>query len=175
MMNPFDMLIAAIVAFCVIRGVFRGLINELSSIIGVMAGFYAAYTYYVPLAKLFLRWMDDPAYANIISFLIIFSLIYFIVSIAGVVIKYALNIAFMGWFDRICGACFGLIKGVLIASVLFLIFTAFLPKGAPVVKNSVFAPHLAMLSGKLAKVVNQEMKKDFGIKIDELQKYWRSR
>lgn len=168
------MLIIAILAFCVIRGVFRGLVNELSSIVGVLAGFYAAYTYYGHISKLLLRWMADPAYANIISFLIIFCLVFLIVGITGVVIKYALNIAFMGWFDRVCGACFGLIKGILIVSVLFLIFTAFLPKGAPMVKNSIFAPHLALLSEKLAKVVNQEMKQDFGVKIEDLKKHWRS-
>jgi membrane protein required for colicin V production len=174
-MNPFDMLIVAIVAFCVIRGVFRGLINELSSIIGVLAGFYAAYSYYASLARFFMRWVGDAAYANIIGFLIIFSIIYFIVSIAGVVIKYALNIAFMGWIDRICGACFGLIKGVMIVSVLFLIFTAFLPSGAPMVRNSVFAPHLTTISEKLAKVVKQDLQRDFGIKIGELKKYWRTK
>ena len=174
-MNPFDMLIVAILAFCVIRGVFRGLVNELSSIVGVLAGFYAAYTYYLHISKLIMRWMDDAAYANIVSFLLIFCLVFIIVGITGVVIKYALNIAFMGWFDRVCGACFGLIKGILIASVLFFIFAAFLPKGAPIVKNSVLAPHLAFLSGKFAKVVNKEMRQDFGIKVDDLKKYWRSK
>lgn len=167
------MLIVAILAFCVIRGVFRGLVNELSSIVGVLAGFYAAYSYYVPMSKILLRWMADTAYANILSFLIIFCIVFLIVGVTGVVIKYALNIAFMGWFDRVCGACFGLVKGILIVAVLFLIFTTFLPKGAPMVKNSIFAPHLAVLSEKLAKVVNQEMKQEFGIKIKDLKKYWR--
>ena len=45
-MNPFDMVIVVILSFCLIRGFFRGLIKELASIVGVLGGFYAAYTYY---------------------------------------------------------------------------------------------------------------------------------
>ena len=172
-MNPFDMLAIVILAFCVIRGIFRGLVKELSSIIGVLAGFYAAYTYYMGIARLLSHWMSDTAYINIISFLIIFCFIFFVISIIGVIIKYILNIAFMGWFDRICGAVFGLIKGVLIVSVLFIIFTAFLPQGAPFVKDSVLAPDIALVSEKMAKVVSQDMKQQFSTKIEELKKAWK--
>jgi len=171
-MNPFDMLIIVVLAFCVIRGVFRGLIKELSSIIGVLAGFYAAYSYYASIAALLSRWMTNPAYVNIIGFLILFCVVFFTVSVIGVVIKYLLNIAFMGWFDRVCGAGFGLIKGVLIVAVLFILFTAFLPKGAAFVKDSVLAPHVAVIAEKMAKIVSKDMKKQFNSKIQELRRSW---
>ena len=171
-MNPFDMLIIVVLAFSVIRGVFRGLIKELSSIVGVMAGFYAAYSYYPSIAGLLAHWMTDSAYVNIIGFLILFCVVFFIVSVIGVVIKYLLNVAFMGWFDRMCGAGFGLIKGILIVAVLFILFTAFLPKGAAFVKDSVLAPHVAVLAEKMAKVVSKDMKQQFNSKIRELQRSW---
>jgi membrane protein required for colicin V production len=171
-MNPFDMLIIVVLAFCVIRGVFRGLIKELSSIVGVMAGFYAAYSYYPSIAGLLTHWMTGSAYVNIVGFLIIFCLVFFTVSVFGVVIKYLLNIAFMGWFDRMCGAAFGLIKGILIVAVLFILFTAFLPKGAAFVKDSVLAPHVAVLAENMAKVVSKDMKRQFNSKIRELRRSW---
>ena len=94
------MLIIAILAFCVIRGVFRGLIKEMSSIIGVLAGFYAAYSYYTVIANLLSRWISSAAYLNILSFLILFCGVFFIISILGVIIKYVLDIAFMGCVDN---------------------------------------------------------------------------
>ena len=172
-MNPFDMLAIVILAFCVIRGVFRGLIKEMSSVVGVLAGFYAAYTYYLSVSKFLSRWMTNEAYVNILSFLIIFCCIFFIISMIGVVIKYVLNIAFMGWFDRICGIGFGLLKGVLIVSVLLIIFTAFLPKGTPFIKESVLAPHISIISEKMAKVVSKDMKREFYNKIKEMRKSWK--
>ena len=172
-MNSFDIVIIVIFGFCMIRGFFRGLIKELFSIIGVLGGFYAAYTYYMQVAIPLSGWIQNDSYRNILSFLIIFCAVFLIISILGVIIKYILNITFLGWADRICGAGFGLIKGVLIVSVLLIAFTTFLPKGAPVIKNSLLAPHVRMVSEKMVKVVPAEMKHSFLAKMEELKKAWK--
>ncbi|MHC4244849.1 MAG: CvpA family protein, partial [Planctomycetota bacterium] len=138
-MNPFDILILVILGYCAVRGLFRGLVKEVSSIIGVLGGFYAAYSYYALLANLLTRLISDTAYRNILSFLIIFCCVLIIINVLGIIIRYLLNIAFLGWVDRIFGLAFGMTKGILIVSVLFIILTAFLPKGAPIIKNSLLA------------------------------------
>ncbi|MDL1982759.1 MAG: CvpA family protein [Deltaproteobacteria bacterium] len=172
-MNQFDILIVIIFGFCLIRGFFRGFIKEISSIIGVLGGFYAAYTYYMEFATLLSGWISDKSYLYVVSFLIIFCGVFFIISIVGVVIKYILNIAFLGWIDRICGAGFGIIKATLIASVLLIALTAFLPKGAPIVKDSMLSPHVSFISEKMAKVIPKDMKHQFVSKIEELKKDWK--
>jgi membrane protein required for colicin V production len=96
-----------------------------------------------------------------------------VVSILGVIIKYLLNIAFLGWVDRIGGVGFGLVKGILIVSILFITLTAFLPKGSAFLKNSMLAPHVSWVSEKMAKVVSKEMKQDFVAKLGELKKAWK--
>ncbi|MBW2430962.1 MAG: CvpA family protein [Deltaproteobacteria bacterium] len=172
-MNPFDILIIVILGYSLIRGLFRGLVKEVSSIIGVFGGFYAAYTYYKTLAKLFSGLINDVSYLNILSFLIIFCGVLIVVSVLGVIIKYLLNIAFLGWVDRIGGLIFGITKAILIVSVLFISLTAFLPKGSAFIKNSVLAPHVSWVSENMAKVVSQEMKIDFMTKLGELKKAWK--
>jgi membrane protein required for colicin V production len=148
-------------------------VKEVSSIIGVFGGFYAAYTYYKILAKLLSGLINDVSYLNILSFLIIFCGVLMVVSVLGVIIKYLLNIAFLGWVDRIGGLIFGITKGILIVSVLFISLTAFLPKGSAFIKNSVLAPHVSWVSENMAKVVSQEMKIDFMTKLGELKKAWK--
>jgi membrane protein required for colicin V production len=172
-MNPFDILIIVILGYSLVRGLFRGLVKEVSSIIGVFGGFYAAYTYYKILAKLFSGLINDVSYLNILSFLIIFCGVLIVVSVLGVIIKYLLNIAFLGWVDRIGGLIFGITKGILIVSVLFISLTAFLPKGSAFIKNSELAPHVSWVSENMAKVVSQEMKIDFMTKLGELKKTWK--
>jgi membrane protein required for colicin V production len=172
-MNPFDIIIVVILGYSLVRGIFRGLVKEVSSIIGVLGGFYAAFTYYTILAKLLSGLIKEPAYLNILSFLIIFCSVLIVVSILGVIIKYLLNIAFLGWVDRIGGVGFGLVKGILIASILFITLTAFLPKGSAFLKNSMLAPHVSWVSEKMAKVVSKEMKQDFVAKLGELKKAWK--
>ena len=136
-MNPFDVFTIIVISYSIVRGLFRGLVKEVSSIIGVLGGFYAAYSYYPMVARLLTGIIKDQSYLNILSFLIIFCGILIIISILGVVIKYLLNVAFLGWIDRICGVGFGLVKGVLIVTVIFIILTTFLSKGTPLIKNSI--------------------------------------
>ncbi|MBW2569400.1 MAG: CvpA family protein [Deltaproteobacteria bacterium] len=171
-MNTFDIVIIIILGFCLIRGVFRGLIKEISSIIGVLGGFYAAYTYYTVIAKALSGWISNDSYCNILSFMVVFCSVFLIISILGIIIKYILNIAFLGLVDRICGAGFGAIKGILIVSVLLITLTSFLPKGTPVIKESLLAPHVTSISENMAKIIPKEMKQKFATKIKELKKAW---
>jgi membrane protein required for colicin V production len=173
--NPLDIFIIVVLAFCLIRGIFRGLIKEVSAIIGVFAGFYMAFTYYPVLSKLLARWISETAYQNIFSFLVIFSLVFILVSVLGIIIKYVLKIAFLGWMDRICGAGFGFVKGILIVSVVLISLTAFLKKGTPVIRDSLLAPHVTLVSENMVKIVPKDMKQAFTNKLEELKKAWNGR
>ncbi|MGD9309201.1 MAG: CvpA family protein [Desulfosarcina sp.] len=171
-MNPFDILMIIILAYGLIRGIFRGLVRELASIIGVLGGFYAAYSYYPYVSRLITAWITNPAYLNILSYLIIFSLVVVIVGILAVVIKYLLNIAYLGWVDRVSGALFGVFKSVLVICVVFIVLTAFLPKGSPLIKDAALSPHVAKLSEVMAKVLSKDMKDNFTLKVKDLKKSW---
>jgi len=174
-MNPFDILIVTILTYGLIRGVFRGLVREVSSIVGVLSGFYAAYTYYPPVARLLSPWISNSAYLNIISYMAIFTTVLVIVGIIAVIIKYLLNIAYLGWVDRVCGALFGALKGGLVSCVLFIVLTAFLPKGASLIKNATLAPYVSRGSEVMATVLSKDMKEKFIVKIKDLQKFWQTR
>lgn len=172
-MNTLDIIIIVILSFCLIRGIFRGFAKELSSIIGVFGGLYAACAYYPSVSNMLSGFISDFSYCKILSFLIIFCSVFFVISILGVLIKYILKIAFMGWFDRLCGAGFGIVKGLLIVSVLLLAFTSFLPRGAPVIKESQLSPHVSHISEAMAKVVPKDMKNKFAVNIEGLKKAWK--
>lgn len=174
-MNLFDGVIIVVLAYCLIRGIFRGLIKEISSLVGVLGGFYAAYSYYPWLAKLLSRWISNAGYLNILSFLIIFFVVFFVISILGVIINYLLKIAFLGWIDRVCGAGFGAIRGVLIVSVMLIPLISFLPNGSPILQDSLLAPHATLISEKMAKVVSKDLKSAFAKKLSRLKKSWKKK
>lgn len=174
-MNALDIVFAVILGFSLIRGIFRGLVKEVASIIGVFSGYYAAYTYYPLVARILSRWMSNTAYMNILSFLILFCLVFVCISIIGVVLKYLLSIAYMGWADRISGALFGLTKAVLVASIILVALTTFLPKNASLVRQSLLAPYVTHISENIAKIVSPEMKRTFSVKLDALKTSWGGR
>lgn len=171
-MNPLDIVVVVVIVFCLIRGIFRGLIKEVSSIVGVFGGFYASYTFYGAAADLLSGLIDDEAIRNIVGFLITFGVVFAVISLLGVLIKYVLRAAALGKIDRICGAGFGITKGILIVSVLLFAFTTFLPKNASIVKDSWLSPHVTVVSTKLAKIVPKDMRNEFNDKVAGLKEFW---
>jgi membrane protein required for colicin V production len=172
-MNPFDILIIIILVVTLVRGIFRGLVKELASIIGVLAGFYAAYSYYSYLGNPLVRWIPQTGWANIVGFVFLFTLVYLIISILGVVIKYLLSIVFLGWVDRICGALFGALKGVLICAVLLLALIAFLPTHSTIVRTSMLSPYIKKIAQPMTRVVTQELRQRYTRNAQEVEKSWR--
>ena len=172
-MNALDIITALIVGFCLIRGIFRGIIKELTSILGVFIGFYAAYFYYPLIA----RWLSDlianRSYAHVISFFLIFVTVLLAVGFVGMILRHLLKAAALGWADRILGGTFAIAKAVLIVSVLLIALTTFLPENAPVIKNSLLAPRVSAISEKLVAVVPGEMKDKFRNNIKALRISWK--
>jgi membrane protein required for colicin V production len=172
-MNTLDIFIGVIVAFCLVRGIFRGIVKEVTSIVGVLVGFYAAYTYYPIVGNWFSSLITNKSYLNIASFFITFTMLFLAVGFVGVVLKHLLKSVALGWADRILGGIFGLVKAILIVSVLLVPLMTFLPQKSPVIKDSFLAPHVSTISEKMVVLVPKDMKQKFGDNINALKEAWK--
>ncbi|MGE0087802.1 MAG: CvpA family protein [Desulfococcaceae bacterium] len=171
-MNPLDILIVIIFVYSMLLGFFRGFIREITAIAGVIGGFYCAYTWYPEGARFLSRWLSDPGYLRILGFLLIFSVIYSLAWLIGILIRRLAMDAFGKWPDRISGVLFSIVKSTLIVSILLAVLVAFLPKNAPVLKNSALAPGVTLLSEKMVSIIPNEMKKEFAEKLTHLRENW---
>ena len=171
-MNAFDILIIVIVSFCLIRGAFKGLIGEVSGIIGVVAAFYGAYTYYPLITVYAQKWIENAGFRNIIAFFLIFCAILIVINLVSLLIRKILNLVFLGWVDRTFGLVFGAVKGILIVTVIFIMVTSFLPKNSNFLTTSKFSPYIAQVSEALTVFVSKNSRKDFLKKLEEL-KIWK--
>jgi len=171
-MNAFDILIIVIVSFCLIRGAFKGLIGEVSGIIGVVAAFYGAYTYYPLITVYAQKWIENAGFRNIIAFFLIFCAILIVINLVSLLIRKILNLVFLGWVDRTFGLVFGAVNGILIVSVIFIMITSFMPKNSNFLTTSKFSPYIAQVSETLTVFVSKNSRKDFLKKLEEL-KIWK--
>ena len=161
-MNPLDMIIIVILSFCLIRGLFRGFVKEVSSIMGVLVGYYAAYTYYSDAAAMMSGLLISmKPYLNVIGFLAVFCGVYILVSLLGVLIKYVMKVTYLGWVDKGLGIFFGGVKGVLIVSVILIGLSTLLPPQTSLIKKSILSQHVAHVSMVMVQMVPAEMKKKF--------------
>lgn len=174
-MNIFDFIIAAIIIYCIIRGIFRGIIKEASSIIGVLAGLYAAYNYYPSLSQDLLGFKNlfsSGEYVDIISFLLLFSIVFLMVGALGILIRFLLKIVFMAWVDRLFGGVFGFVRGFMISSVLVLVLTTFLSSGSPVIRESALCPYVASAAGVMSAFAGNAMRSQFNSNMNAAKKSW---
>jgi membrane protein required for colicin V production len=172
-MNPLDILICVILGFCLIRGIFRGSIKEITAIIGVFVGFYVAYSYYSVLATWLSEYIVNESYRNIVSFFLAFAIFFFAIGLIGALLKHLLKGASLGWTDRALGSILGLVKALLIVSILLIPITTYLPKNSPVIRNSVLAPYVSMASDKIIAVVPKDMKQRFWNNVKALRTSWK--
>ena len=103
-MNTFDIIIAALLLFGFIRGLFKGLFVEIASLIALIAGVYGAihFSYFVGdfLAD---RVAWEERYITIVSF--------------------AITFASLGMVNKILGGIFGTLKIGFILSIVLIVFT----------------------------------------------------
>ena len=181
-MNYLDIAIIVFLSIGLIRGFFRGIISEIASILGIVAGFWAAHRYYEGLAFQIAEWLSDkesiwvqnPAYVKILAFLVIFFAIVLLISFIGWGIKYIAKMTRLSWLDRFIGGLFGLVKGALISTVIIMILTLFLPKGeSPILKESLLAPYVSVVTEQAIKAVPEDWRTEFMDKLEVLKDQWK--
>ena len=124
-MNTVDIILSLVLLYGLVRGFFRGLLTELASLIGIVAGIYGAVHFSHFLGEILSRHVDwETQYINLISFAITFVLIVFLVSLAGKMLTKVAAFAALGIVNKLLGGVFGLIKSAFVASVIIMFFKA---------------------------------------------------
>ncbi len=116
-----DVMMVAILALCFILGFWNGLTKQLATILGIVAGVVVA----ARLAPRFAdtvtgRFIADPNGARIAAYLILFLGAALAVWIAGRIVRRIIRKAELGSTDRMWGAGFGLLKGVVFCWAVLL-------------------------------------------------------
>ena len=172
-MNLLDILIVNILVFCLMRAFFRGLVKELLSIIGIVAAVFWASSNYPVISNPLSVAISNTVITNIMGFFILFGVVVIIIGISGMILnRLFLAITFIKPVDRIFGTLLGFAKGILMASVVIMVLTAFLSKGSPLLKNSRFSPYVAVVSDKMALFMPHKMKHKFLTKRFVLENSW---
>jgi len=156
-MNPLDWLLAALLAYSVIRAFMRGFVREAFALAGLITGFFLACWNY-PIVALRLRGIvNSPPLGNLVAFALILFAIVIIAALLGKLLSRTASAVGLGFFDRLGGALFGLARGGLFCLALLLVCTAFLP-AAPWVKTSSLAPYFLRANHEVSFVMPSDLR-----------------
>ena len=167
-MNPLDWLLAIILLYSIIRAAIRGLVREAFALAGLIAGFLLACWYYQPLAVYLRGLINSVPMAQFCAFLLIACLVMIAATLAGALLRRAASAIGLSAADRLGGALFGALRGVVLCAALLLAVTAFLPT-APWVQNSRSAPYLLRGAHAVSFVMPRQLKLQLFEGIDHLK------
>jgi membrane protein required for colicin V production len=119
----FDWIVVLIVGATSVLGLMRGFITEVASLAGWVAGFVAVRLFYTPARAIFETASGSEVMAAVAAVLGPFLLAVLLVKLIGSFLSSAAKDSGVGPVDRLLGLGFGLVKGFLAASLIFLIIT----------------------------------------------------
>ena len=120
-MTLIDYIIIAILAVFLIKGLSQGLVVQVMAIIGLVGGIYLAWKYYPMIAVLGVDIGIPLTVSAIIAFILIWAAVSITARVIGEVISKALKVLFIKWLDRLLGAVFGVLEGILLLLLTVLL------------------------------------------------------
>jgi membrane protein required for colicin V production len=171
--NWLDVLLGLILVLSILRGLFKGLartgIGLASAVLGVLCGLW-----FYGIAGGYLReYVSSRPVANLIGFLVIFTLVIALGWLAGMVLDRLLKLANLSWLNRLLGGVFGAVRGVLICTVVVFVLMAFAIKPPPsAVAQSRLAPYVMGAARVIAYAAPHDLRVSFHGSYDKLKQTW---
>jgi membrane protein required for colicin V production len=139
-MNLFDWFLLAILGYSTIMAFLRGIILELFTFGGLIAGILIASWNYNHVAGFLEHLITTPATAQITAFLLIVIGVMVLSLLTGKAINRTAHAIGLGFFDRLLGAAFGFARGCLFGVAILMALAAFRPHSTWV-ENSQLSPY----------------------------------
>ena len=117
-MTAFDYAVLAAIGMSVLLGLWRGVISELLALAGWVLAFIAARAGAADGAALLARVIGDPALRLAAAMIAIFIVVLLIVAVVRYLVRRLVQAVGLGFLDRLLGAMFGVLRGVLVVLVV---------------------------------------------------------
>ena len=123
-MSVIDIIIGALILYGIVKGLFKGLFVEVTSLLALVVGIYGAVHFSKYAAQILSNNFDwSQNTTSITAFAVTFVVIVLAISLAGKALTKLADFAALGLLNKLLGALFGGTKIALIISVLLLILS----------------------------------------------------
>lgn len=157
-MNLLDLILAVLIAWFAVSGIARGLVRQLFSIGGLVAGHLSGVRYY-PFAKVKLGLSFQ--FAEVVAYVVVFLAVYLAVRLIGGMVEGRVRNSKLSGSDRAAGMAAGLVKGALVSILIVFLLVILLPADARLLRESKAAPAAIAAGKRLAAVFPDRFAESF--------------
>ncbi len=161
--TSFDLVVIVIAALSAIYGLVRGFTHEILSLLAWVAAAIVT-LYALPLAQPFLySWIEPESLADVVGVVVIGILSLIIFKLIAGLVGNAVKASPVGVLDRVLGALFGLLRGIFIICVAYLVISWLIPaKKLPEwILNAKSRPLVEYGASMIASITPAELIEDF--------------
>jgi membrane protein required for colicin V production len=158
--NWLDWTLAAIVVVSVVAAVKKGFVREVISLAAAVAGLMVAALGYQRASTVFESMAKSHELALALGFLTLLLAVLVLGALVSKLAQHLVKAAGLGLFNRFMGGVFGVVRGVLLGSILLLAMVAFMIK-PEAVQQSTLAPYVMVGANVLSQAMPKELKAEF--------------
>jgi membrane protein required for colicin V production len=175
-MNWLDWILLVVIAGSIIASFRTGFSRELIGLISMIVALFCGLWFYGSAGAFLLPYVSSKEIAYLCGFLIVFVGVLIAGAIIGCLFSRLVKAAGLGLFDRVLGAGFGAVRGLLFAVALILAIVAFSPGGSDAppgaVVHSRFAPYVIDTAHLFASLAPRELKDNFRKHYGQVKSIW---
>lgn len=172
-MNWLDVVLGLTLGSSVVSGAMKGFARTVVGITATLAAFFLAIWFYGAAGSIFLDYVSSKSVANFLGFVVVFLLVILAGAVIGRLLAMIFKWAGIGWLDRTLGACFGLLRGMVVSIAIVMILMAFSvnPPPSSVVESEI-APYVLEASRIFSKAAPRELTEGFQKSYQMVHEAW---
>ena len=160
-LNALDYLIIILIGFSTIISIWRGFIREVLSFIVWVLAFMIAIFFSGPLAT-YLSWMSESQTVRVsVSFITLFLLTLIIGALISFLIVKLVDVTGLSGTNRFLGAIFGLLRGVLVITIIVFCLNWSNIKNQSIWKSSRMIPFFETLATQMQSLIPADIMEKF--------------
>lgn len=114
----FDYVVLVIIGLSIVLSMMRGFFREALAILGWIAAFIVAKTYANEILPMMPDNIPNESLRILAAFLVLFLATLLVTSLLAIALSAIFNKIGLGWLNRLLGALFGLVRGILIVCIV---------------------------------------------------------
>ena len=176
-MNWLDVALVIILVGSVASAFSKGFVRESIGLAAAFIGLLCGAWFYRMPGDVLRPYLASREAANLCGFLLIFVGVVLLGWLVGRLVGMMVKVVGLSWLDRVLGAAFGAVRGIIVSVAIITAMVAFAPGSdvkspPPSIVNSRIAPYMIDAAHVLTMATPKELRDEFARRYEQIKRVW---